>query len=708
MFCGGYNLEMLNMQNGTYDSLMISSLPHTNFHVDQRVFKTVTANGKTYLFCGNDGGVSRYEYETGTMISCNGPGLDNNQYYGIGHAEVAPSFYIGGTQDNGVIGNGNGSFKAIVMGDAYEVIVDPITPNVCYATANGGSKSIVKSSDKFTTQNYSYITSGLPNSPLGLNARPFIMSPSNNSTLYVGYNELYRTINAGNSWQKISDFQNPSNPWVTTTDMKAIGLAKTDPNQIIVAFSGPTWQGVNQSRLFKTSSGGQSWADLSTSLGNTIHWTSITDILVSPVDKNKIWITFGGYWTNGAGNTINKVWYSSNGGSSWVDISNNLPDLPVNCIAGIMQNNEYVPLIGNDLGVFKYNSSTQTWGNISNGLPHVIVADIETDYTNNMLLVGTYGRGIWKTYIPCDMPINNITVSSSIPWSQNNTIAGTVTIENNATLTITSTISLAEGSKFIVKQGSKLVIDGGILKNACTGQWQGIEVWGSTNQHQYPINGVYAQGIVELKNGAVIENAANGITNWKPDNWNSIGGIIKAEGATFKNCRRGVEFMKYRNFHPTSGYEMDNVSYFKNCSFIVDDNYPANASPFYTGVSLWSVRGIKFSGCDFFNNKTVKGNGYGIFSLDAGFKVYAICNSQASPCPEQYLDKTWFRGVEFGINASNAETSNTVNIQDSKFTDNGYGIELRNVNNAVILKSRFEMALATNCPNYGYGVNIVN
>ncbi len=709
MFCGGYNLEVLNMSTSNFTFFNVyASPPHPSFHVDQRVFKTATANGKTYLFCGNDGGISRYEYETETMISCNGPGLDNNQYYGIGHAEVDPDFYIGGNQDNGVVGNGSGSFKATVMGDAYEVLVDPITPNICYATANGGSKALVKSIDYFQSVK-SYIT---PSGILGgLNDCPFEISPSDHNTLYVGYNEIYRTINATSNsvtWQKISNFQNPTNPWITTNDMKAIGLAKTDPNQIIVAFTGPTWEGANQSRLFKTTDGGTNWLDLSASLGNTIHWTSITDILVSPVDKNKIWISFAGYWTNGSGNTINKVWYSSNGGSSWVDISNTLPDLPINCMAGIMQNNEYVPMIGNDMGVFKYNATTQTWGNISNGLPHVIVADIETDFTNNMLLVGTYGRGIWKTPIPCDIPVANITVTTSIPWSQNNTIAGTVTIENNATLTITSTISMAEGSKIIVKPGSKLIVDGGTLKNACTGQWQGIEVWGTTNQHQYPINGVYAHGIVELKNGAIIENAANGITNWKPDDWNSIGGIIKAEGATFKNCRRGVEFMKYRNFHPTSGYEMDNVSYFKNCSFIVDDTYPANASPFFTGVSLWSVRGVKVSGCDFFNNKTVKGSGYGIYSLDAGYKVYAICNSQASPCPEQYLDKTWFKGFEYGINASNAETSNSVYIQDSKFTENGYGIELSSVNNAVIIKNRFEMTSATNCPNYGYGINLVN
>ncbi|MEI8047032.1 MAG: T9SS type A sorting domain-containing protein [Bacteroidota bacterium] len=711
LFCGGYNLEVLNMPNQTYTFFNYNGAPsaHATWHVDQRVFKTATANGKTYLFCGNDGGVSRYEYETGIMISCNGLGFDNNQYYGIGHAEVDPDFYIGGTQDNGVIGNGSGSFKATVMGDAYEVIVDPITPNICYATANGGRKSIVKSIDYFNS--YTSMNNGIPYNPPGLNARPFNMSPSTNSTLYVGYNELYRTTNATSNsvtWQKISDFQNSANPWITTNDMKAIGLTKANPNLILIGFTGPTWADANQARLFKTTDGGVTWSNISAGLGNTIHYTSITDIAISPVDANKIWVTFSGYWTNSSGNAINKVYYSSNGGTSWTDVTYNLPDLNVNCANGLMVNNTYRPLIGNDLGVFLFDPTTNSWQNISNGLPHVIASDIEIDYSHGQILIGTYGRGIWKTDIPCAIGTENTSITSSLTWSENRIVSGVVSIEPNQTLTIKNTVALTEGSKFIVKPGAKLIVDGATLTKACNDQWQGIEVWGNTLQHQYTVNGVCAQGTVELRNGAVIENAVNGITNWRPDDWNSIGGIIIATGATFRNNRRSVEFMKYRNFIPNTTTEANNFSVFNNCTFEVNDNYSTNASPYYTGVSLWYVKGVKFNGCDFLNNRSVAGTGYGIFSLDAGYNVSAICNSQTTPCPEVYLDKSYFKGFLYGIQASNSETSYTINIQNSKFTDNGYGIEMRNINNAVILKNRFEMAQASNCPNYGYGLNLIS
>ena len=87
------------------------------------------------MFCGNDGGVSRYDYENDIMISLNRSGLNNLQYFGIGNSELMHEFHIGGTQDNGEIGNGDedngtGSWKRVNVGDAYENIIDPVEPKI--------------------------------------------------------------------------------------------------------------------------------------------------------------------------------------------------------------------------------------------------------------------------------------------------------------------------------------------------------------------------------------------------------------------------------------------------------------------------------------------------------------------------------------------------------------------------------------------------
>lgn len=94
------------------------------------------------------------------------------------------------------------------------------------------------------------------------------------------------------------------------------------------------------------------------------------------------------------------------------------------------------------------------------------------------------------------------------------------------------------GANIIVKQGGRLVVDGATITNRCGLMWSGIEVWGNSAAHQYPdASGHYAQGYVELKNGAVIENAECALTLWHPNHYNTTGGIVHAENATFRADR---------------------------------------------------------------------------------------------------------------------------------------------------------------------------
>ena len=272
--------------------------------------------------------------------------------------------------------------------------------------------------------------------------------------------------------------------------------------------------------------------------------------------------------------------------------------------------------------------------------------------------------------------------------------AGTLTVKN-------STFTLLPGNKVIVKPTAKLILDASLLTKSAASQWQGIEVWGNSYQHQQTINGLCEQGTLELKNNTIIENAYNGITNWKPNDWNSIGGIIIANGATFRNNRRSVEFMKYKNFDPATGKEIDNLSSFSTCSFEINDQYPAGAAPYFAQASLWYVKGIKFYSCDFLNNRTNNFTGYGIYSLDAGYKVSLPVSIPGTP-----IDRSAFRNFEYGIYASNSETSNTVYVNYGDFTNNGKGISLLSVNSAVVLNSLFDIGISAGCPNQGTGISM--
>ena len=147
-----------------------------------------------------------------------------------------------------------------------------------------------------------------------------------------------------------------------------------------------------------------------------------------------------------------------------------------------------------------------------------------------------------------------------------------VVIDSGATLAITCQVEMSPNTRLIVRPGGKLVVDGGTLTSACSGEmWQGIEVAGDRTKRQLP----QYQGKVELRNGARIENALCGIRTglrWDTLNFATTGGIVYATDATFRNNRRSIDINSYAYTAPSgniAGYE----ALFTRCTFEIDTVY---------------------------------------------------------------------------------------------------------------------------------------
>ena len=164
--------------------------------------------------------------------------------------------------------------------------------------------------------------------------------------------------------------------------------------------------------------------------------------------------------------------------------------------------------------------------------------------------------------------------------------------------------------------------------------WQGIEVWGNSSTHQHEINGSYGQGYIELKNGAVIENAKCAVELWRPGHYSTTGGIIHATDATFRNNAMAVRAVCYTNHSPYNNKETNYNGSFVNCSFVVNGDY-LGTETFKKHVTLADVNGIGFLGCDFSANRSANGvHPYciGISAYDAGFNVNTYCTTSPSQC----------------------------------------------------------------------------
>lgn len=167
-----------------------------------------------------------------------------------------------------------------------------------------------------------------------------------------------------------------------------------------------------------------------------------------------------------------------------------------------------------------------------------------------------------------------------------------------------------------------------------------------------------------LKNGALIENAREGVQAMNPDDWETTGGVVQATDATFLNCHKAVSFINYHNFQPpTPSYRVNNFSSFRRCHFEVNDQYPGG-DDFEAHVSMWDVDGIVFSQCDFINAQSAGPGhitesaklGKGIIAADASFGVFGKCTvipPVGQPCPDGYSIPSTFTGLDHGVHVLN-------------------------------------------------------
>ena len=179
----------------------------------------------------------------------------------------------------------------------------------------------------------------------------------------------------------------------------AIAVCPTNSNYIYITkrVQGTT---MKSAKAWMTSDGGTSWKDVTAGLPDTLYFTSVT---VDDNDVNTAWVTCGGFY-NGV-----KVFKTTNGGTSWTNISGNLPNIPVNCIIhqdGTANNSLYV---GCDVGVYAIDDNLSSWQLFSTGLPNVIINDLEIHYATKTLYAATFGRGLWSYDLS-----NNISVKEDL------------------------------------------------------------------------------------------------------------------------------------------------------------------------------------------------------------------------------------------------------------------------------------------------------
>lgn len=714
MYIGDYNV--LKSTNGGLSFTSTSSM-----HVDIRRLHFLSDNQYPDIFCvGNDGGIIKTTDGGSSYVSKCGSGLSITQFHGMGISSVED--IAGGTLDNDVLIRTNGNWGTVLpFADAADQMFDPTNPNIFYsqrlpAWVGGASYEFYKYT--FSNGNWSYGSNLAPPDNFAQIVRPWDLV---NGQLYIGYHDVYKSPTPNISWTKISHFSTDFSQVSADKALTGLAVSHSNPNIIYATYSGWLF-GNSYPTFFKTIDGGVTWSNLTNYLPTSAAVLEISKIIVDPSNPLNVWITLGGikkiYGSSGNSNGEWRVIKSSDGGSTWVDYSTNLPEFPVNSII-YQKGSDGGLYVGTDVGVYYTNNliyNSSGWICYNKDLPVVMVTDLDIDYCTGKLYASTFGRGIWQcellTIYPQSPPpqhiYSNTTISSPILQETD------IIVEPSATLTINSQINFEPFAGIIVKPNATLILNGGTLTSACKGLWKGIEVWGDKNSSQYLVNNSRSQGFVQL-NGGTIENALYAIRLWQPGYYSTTGGIVQANGTTFRNNILGVEFQPYHNFNPFNNHPSNNFSFFNQCQFLTNSNF-IGPNTFWGFIALFDVEGINFKGCTFQNSTNLSSDpnppsrGRGIASMTSSFSVSSLCTSTYSPCPPPPATiPTVFQGLSFGIYGASSGSSKSIRVVDASFIDNDRGVYLSGVNNSTVVNNNFKIGTDNTCPNQtGIGVELVN
>ncbi len=209
---------------------------------------------------------------------------------------------------------------------------------------------------------------------------PIVADYNHPGVLYIGNENIVKSTDGGQNWSSLTALTTG-----TGTEISALAVSNTNSN-VIYACRRVRYELNTKGMVFRTTNGGSTFSNITSNLPDTLYYTGIE---ASPSNSNEAVVCMAGF---AAGC---KVFKTTNGGTSWTNISYNLPNIPVNCI-------KYTPssgqlLVATDLGVYVLNTGSTSWYSYSQGLPNVIVSDIEFNQAMNKIYISTFGRGIWET-----------------------------------------------------------------------------------------------------------------------------------------------------------------------------------------------------------------------------------------------------------------------------------------------------------------------
>lgn len=318
-------------------------------------------------------------------------GLATLQFYRIAAHPDNPDILLGGLQDNsGAYWNGT-EWQGWGTADGTVAFIHPLDPRVVYFgtqfevhrhddggtkefTTEAGWKFSVFAGEEFTDLQNGESTSFIP---------VFALDPTDPSITYGASDRaLYRSTERGAHSVRIG----------------AVGNSVGVPSSLSVSPVNPrvVWMATSTGSIYRydiSPAGTATSTRLITGLPNRF----IAQIVAGPDSADTVYAVFNGYDANTPGKP-GKVFVSHNRGTTWSNVSGDLPDVPANALA-VDPTDPNRLWLATDAAVYSTSNGGQTWQSERRNMPVVTVMDLAYHAKSGELVAATYGRGIWRMHV---------------------------------------------------------------------------------------------------------------------------------------------------------------------------------------------------------------------------------------------------------------------------------------------------------------------
>jgi photosystem II stability/assembly factor-like uncharacterized protein len=324
------------------------------------------------------------------------------QFYHVSADNAFPYNVYSGQQESGSVGIASrGNDGVITFRDWHPVgaeeygyvVADPLDNNIIY----GGK---ISRYDKRTGQAQNIAPEVVRTGKFRfLRTAPVLFNPIDKKTLYYAGNVLFKTNNAGNSWQVISPDLSRDSSDVVKNIPNSIGIYTNDDmkkmkRRGVIYTVAPSyidintiWCGTDDGLIHVTKDGGKTWRNVTPP--QLTAWSKVSLMDASHTDVNTAYAAVNKIRLDDMQPHIYKT---TDGGKTWKEITKGLPNDPINVVKedpiqkGLL-------FAGSERAVYVSFDDGANWQSLKLNMPATSIRDLVIK--DDDLVIGTHGRSFW-------------------------------------------------------------------------------------------------------------------------------------------------------------------------------------------------------------------------------------------------------------------------------------------------------------------------